>query len=68
MQERGLKLVLKLHGGASGAAEEIMRCMDQVKHPSFKTWFDAGNIIYYTGKDPVGELKQISQHITGASL
>src|SRR6516225_8987508 len=48
-QERGLKLVLKPHGGASGASEEIIRCMDKVKHPNFKIWFDAGNIIYYTG-------------------
>src|ERR1043166_7599020 len=49
-QERGMKLVLKPHGGASGAAEEIMRCVEKVKHPNFKIWFDAGNIILYTGK------------------
>ena len=64
-QERGMKLVLKPHGGASGAAEEILRCMDKVKHPNFKIWFDAGNIIYYTGKDPVEQLKPIAQHVTG---
>jgi len=64
-QERGLKLVLKPHGGASGASEEIIRCMDKVKHPNFKIWFDAGNIIYYTGKDPVEQLKPIVQHVTG---
>ena len=49
-QEKGLKLVLKPHGGASGAADEIMRCLKEVGHPNFKIWFDAGNIIYYTGK------------------
>ena len=64
-QERGLKLVLKPHGGASGASEEIIRCMDKVKHPNFKIWFDAGNIIYYTGKDPVEQLKPIVEHVTG---
>jgi sugar phosphate isomerase/epimerase len=64
-QERGLKVVLKPHGGASGAAEEIMRCLDQVKHPNFKVWFDAGNIIFYTGKDPLGELKPIARQVTG---
>jgi sugar phosphate isomerase/epimerase len=64
-QERGLKLVLKPHGGASGAAEEILRCMDKVKHPNFKIWFDAGNIIYYTGKDPVEQLKPIASQVTG---
>jgi sugar phosphate isomerase/epimerase len=64
-QERGLKLVLKPHGGASGAAEEIIRCMENVRHPNFKIWFDAGNIIFYTGKDPLEELKPIVQHVTG---
>ena len=50
-QEHGLKLVLKPHGGGSGAAEEILRCIEQVKQPNFKIWYNAGNIIYYTGKD-----------------
>jgi sugar phosphate isomerase/epimerase len=62
---RGVKLVLKPHGGGSGAAEEIQRCLDAVKHPNFKIWYDAGNIIYYTGKDPVEQLKPIAQHVTG---
>jgi sugar phosphate isomerase/epimerase len=64
-QERGLKVVLKPHGGASGAAEEIMRCIEKVKHPNFKIWFDAGNVLFYTGKDPLEELKPIVQHVTG---
>jgi sugar phosphate isomerase/epimerase len=64
-QEQGLKVVLKPHGGASGAAEEIQRCLDKVKHPNFKIWFDAGNIIHYTGKDPVEQLKPIASQVTG---
>jgi len=64
-QERGLKLVLKPHGGASGASEEILRCLKEANHPNFKIWFDAGNIIYYTGKDPVEQLKPVVEHVTG---
>jgi sugar phosphate isomerase/epimerase len=64
-KDKGLKVVLKPHGGASGAAEEISRCIEKVNHPNFKIWFDAGNIIYYTGKDPVEQLKPIVQHVTG---
>jgi sugar phosphate isomerase/epimerase len=64
-QEHGLKLVLKPHGGSSGDAEEITRCLEKVKHPNFKIWFDAGNIIYYTGKDPLEQLKPVVQHVTG---
>jgi sugar phosphate isomerase/epimerase len=63
--ERGLKLVLKPHGGGSGASEEIIRCIGKVKQPNFKIWYDAGNIIYYTGKDPIEQLKPIAQHVTG---
>jgi len=64
-EEKGLKVVLKPHGGATGAAEEIKRCMEKVNHRNFKIWFDAGNIIFYTGKDPVEQLKPIVQHVTG---
>jgi sugar phosphate isomerase/epimerase len=64
-QERGMQVVLKPHGGASGASEEILRCLDKIKHPNFKIWFDAGNIIYYTGKDPVEQLKPIAEQVTG---
>jgi sugar phosphate isomerase/epimerase len=63
--ERGLKVVLKPHGGASGASEEILRCIEKIQHPNFKIWFDAGNIIFYTGKDPVEQLKPIAEHVTG---
>ena len=64
-QERKVKLVLKPHGGSSGASAEIIRCLNDVGRPNFKIWYDAGNIIYYTGKDPVEEVKPIAQYVTG---
>ncbi len=64
-KERKLKLVMKPHGGASGASDEIVAVIKKVSHPNFKIWYDAGNIIHYTGKDPVEELKPIIQHVTG---
>jgi len=64
-EKRGLQIVLKPHGGASGASEEILRCLEKVGHPNFKIWYDAGNIIYYTGKDPQTELGPIARHVTG---
>ncbi|HXT40343.1 MAG TPA: sugar phosphate isomerase/epimerase family protein [Candidatus Angelobacter sp.] len=63
--KRGIRLVLKPHGGGSGASEEILRCLDKVAHANFKIWYDAGNIIYYTGKDPLAELEPIAKHVTG---
>jgi sugar phosphate isomerase/epimerase len=64
-QERGIKLVMKPHGGGSGSSEEIVTAIRTVGHKNFKIWYDAGNIIYYTGKDPVAELAPIAEHVTG---
>ena len=64
-QEKGVQVVMKPHGGSSGASEEIVAAMKKVGHPNFKIWYDAGNIIHYTGKDPVEELKPIVQYVTG---
>jgi len=64
-QEKKVKVVMKPHGGSSGSSEEIIAAMKKVGHPNFKIWYDAGNIIHYTGKDPVEELKPIVQYVTG---
>jgi sugar phosphate isomerase/epimerase len=64
-EKRGIHIVLKPHGGGSGASEEILRCLDKVGQPNFRIWYDAGNIIYYTGKDPVTELEPIAKYVTG---
>ncbi|PYR01110.1 MAG: hypothetical protein DMF96_01075, partial [Acidobacteria bacterium] len=64
-QERRIKVVMKPHGGSSGASDAIVAVMKAVRHPNFKIWYDAGNIIYYTGKDPIEELKPIARHVTG---
>ena len=63
--EKGVQVVMKPHGGSSGASSEIIAAMKKVGHPNFRIWYDAGNIIHYTGKDPVEELKPIVQYVTG---
>jgi sugar phosphate isomerase/epimerase len=64
-QDQGIKLTMKPHGGISGSSEEILRVIKEVNHKNFSIWYDAGNIIYYTGKDPVAEIEPIARHITG---
>lgn len=64
-QAQGIKLVMKPHGGISGSSAEILNVIKEVNHKNFKIWYDAGNIIHYTGKDPVAEIAPIARHITG---
>lgn len=63
--ERQLKLVMKPHGGSSAASQEIIRSIEKVGHPNFKIWYDAGNIIHYTGKDPIAELRPVARYVSG---
>ncbi len=35
-KERGIKVVMKPHGGGSGASDEILRCVKEINHPNFK--------------------------------
>jgi sugar phosphate isomerase/epimerase len=62
---RHIKLTMKPHGGISGSSSEILDVIKKVDHPNFAIWYDAGNIIYYTGKDPVAEIDPLLPHITG---
>jgi sugar phosphate isomerase/epimerase len=63
--DKGIKLAMKPHGGISGSSAEILRVIKEVNHRNFSIWYDAGNIIYYTGKDPVEEIDPIARHVTG---
>src|SRR5688572_20966950 len=51
--DHGIKLVTKPHGGVNAAAAELLACLEQIKHPNLGIWYDAGNVIFYTGKDPL---------------
>lgn len=63
--ERGIQIVMKPHGGCSAAADEMLTCVERVGHANFRIWFDAGNIIHYTGKDPVAEVERVAPLVTG---
>jgi sugar phosphate isomerase/epimerase len=64
-QERSIKVVMKPHGGISGSSGEILKVIQGVNHGNFSIWYDAGNIIHYTGKNPVTEIDPIARYITG---
>jgi sugar phosphate isomerase/epimerase len=62
--DAGLQLVTKPHGGVNAAAAELVTCLEKIDHPNLGIWYDAGNIIHYTGKDPLQELEPIVSHVT----
>ena len=64
-EAHGIQVVFKPHGGCTAAADEIEHCFDQIAHPNVSLWFDAGNIIHYTDKDPVVEARRVAARTSG---
>lgn len=64
-QPKGIQIVFKPHGGCTAAADDMLHCIEKVQHPNFKLWYDAGNIIHYTDKDPVADVERVARHVTG---
>ncbi len=62
--DNGIQLVIKPHGAVSATAADILMCLEKINHPNVSVWYDAGNIIYYTGLDPLQELEPIISHVT----
>jgi sugar phosphate isomerase/epimerase len=64
-EPHGIQVVFKPHGGCTAAADEIERCFVNIAHPNVRLWYDAGNIIHYTGKDPVTEARRVATRTSG---
>jgi sugar phosphate isomerase/epimerase len=64
-KERGVKVVVKHHHGVNNTSMELLGWITQVNHPNFGLFFDPGNVVYYTGKDPVKQLEVIGPHVSG---
>ena len=64
-KERGVKVVVKHHHGVNNTSMELLGWITQVNHPNFGLFFDPGNVVYYTGKDPVKQLEVIGPHVAG---
>ena len=64
-QERGVKVVVKHHHGLQNTSMDLIAWTKQVNHPNFGVFFDPGNVVYYTGKDPVKDLELVGPHVSG---
>ncbi len=60
----GVQLVTKPHGGVVGTGADLLKCLEKVNHDNFSIWYDAGNILFYTGLDPLAELEPVIAHVT----
>ncbi|MEO8075355.1 MAG: TIM barrel protein, partial [Acidobacteriota bacterium] len=64
-KERGVQIAVKHHHGLNNTAMDLLGWVKQVNHPNFGIFYDPGNLVYYTGKDPVKQLEIIGPHVTG---
>lgn len=64
-EDQGIQIVMKPHGGLSATAEDMLRTIERVGHDNFRLWYDAGNMIHYTGTDPVADVARVAEYVTG---
>jgi sugar phosphate isomerase/epimerase len=64
-KERGIRLAIKHHHGLNNTSGDLVGWVRQVDNPNFGIFLDPGNVIYYTGKDPVAQLEIIGPYLTG---
>ena len=64
-KERGVQIVIKHHHGLNNTSGELVGWVRQVNHPNFSIFLDPGNVIYYTGKDPVAALEIVGPYVAG---
>jgi sugar phosphate isomerase/epimerase len=62
--DHGIRLVTKPHGGVNASAQELLACLEQINHPNLGIWYDAGNVIHYTGKDPIADWSRFISRVT----
>jgi sugar phosphate isomerase/epimerase len=66
-KERDIQLAIKHHHGLNNTSGELVGWVRQVNHPNFGIFLDPGNVIYYTGKDPVAQLEIVGPYLMASS-
>jgi len=67
-EDVGIKVTLKPHGGIGATCPDLLRVVETVAHENFGIYFDPGNIIYYTGGDPLENLADVAPHVVGVCV
>ena len=61
---------IKPHGGTNPSGAQCRKLIEQIKHPSFRLWYDPGNIFYYSdgALDPVNDAAAVDGLVVGMSV
>lgn len=67
---KGVGLSIKPHGGTNATGPQCRQLIEGVGHPSFRLWYDPGNIFYYSdGRlDPVDDAATVDGLVVGMSV
>ena len=65
---KGITLMLKPHGGLSNTTRETIDSWKEVNHQNFKICYDAGNLLYYAGEDPMAHIREIAPIVGGMCI
>lgn len=60
---RGFTFVLKPHGGLLGTAADCLNVVRRLDHPAVRIAYDPGNVIHYTGADPLDGLPELAPFV-----
>ncbi len=65
--QQRVSLVLKPHGGLNATGPQCAEIIKRVDHASFRMWYDAGNIYYYSdgNLDPLDDVGTVKGIVTG---
>jgi sugar phosphate isomerase/epimerase len=69
-RDQHVGLGIKPHGGTNATGPQCRRIIERVGHPSFRLWYDPGNIFYYSdgALDPVDDATTVDGLVTGMSI
>jgi sugar phosphate isomerase/epimerase len=67
---KGVVLTVKPHGGTNATGPECRKLIESVGHRSFRLWYDAGNIFYYSDgkRNPVDDAATVDGLVFGMSV
>lgn len=68
--DKRVGLAIKPHGGTNATGPQCRRIIEEVNRPSFRLWYDPGNIFYYSdgALDPVADSAEVNGIVSGVSI